>query len=719
MSTSRTVTIRYWVCKPVSALGLILLVFSTLSSAENVARRGSSLPDLSGAPAGTRLPILKKYLRNNPSPADEGTARYFLGRAYENLGQNDKAIESYEKAAWSRSPLWEYAAFHLAELLDKPGTEKEVRRLWERLFNSAPNPSFRLRAASKMLSYALTVKDTERAALYAGVIFKADPSNPTKASRAANLYTKAGKDEQARPMVVSLFIDDADGRVSRKFFKTHPEWKKRARSFSNSLKLRRLRRLSLRGERGTFQRELARFKPSNPMEKGWKRFLEGRLAERKHRYHKAVTLYFKVHDPPEAAMASIVRLGYVAAHGHIRGEKLERTEKELENLPFSYPPRSGPLIALLRHWNRKKLYDRALKAAGAVLSAGRPSRIADAYVFEKGWDRWLDGDERGAEKLWRMLLKDLPKGADDRLCASYTLLKLGLLRKDEASKVRKTILREDTYGYYGYALRSGPPPGPAHPPAPPHILDDAPVGTHALKGVLLARGGYPSDAMREFRMEKKNGPSLLWTECLLQARLGDYRSAILTARKLYPKAYTILGDRVPLAAWRIIFPLPYRSKIAGASLKHGVPPLLAASLIRQESLWDTTAISRAGARGLMQLMYRTARHVARRENLRLNGRSALHDPSLNVLLGSAYLGGLLERYGGRKDLALAAYNAGPSRVDSWLRRSRCPVTPGLFIESIPFRETRSYVKRVLLNLEEYRRLYPEAARTTPIGKKAS
>lgn len=121
----------------------------------------------------------------------------------------------------------------------------------------------------------------------------------------------------------------------------------------------------------------------------------------------------------------------------------------------------------------------------------------------------------------------------------------------------------------------------------------------------------------------------------------------------------------------------------------------------------------------MQLMYRTARHVARRKGFSIGGRFSLHDPSFNVLLGSAYLTDLLKRYGGRKDLALAAYNAGPSRVDSWLRRPRCPSSPELFVESIPFRETRSYVRRVLLNLEEYRRLYPEATRTTPIGKKAS
>jgi soluble lytic murein transglycosylase len=107
----------------------------------------------------------------------------------------------------------------------------------------------------------------------------------------------------------------------------------------------------------------------------------------------------------------------------------------------------------------------------------------------------------------------------------------------------------------------------------------------------------------------------------------------------------------------------------------------------------------------MQLLPGTARAVARKFDLKHTDLSRLRDPAWNALAGCAYITEMLKRYGGQVHLALAAYNAGPGRVDEWLRRPGCPKEPDLFIESIPFRETRSYVRRILLNQWEYGRLY--------------
>jgi soluble lytic murein transglycosylase len=146
--------------------------------------------------------------------------------------------------------------------------------------------------------------------------------------------------------------------------------------------------------------------------------------------------------------------------------------------------------------------------------------------------------------------------------------------------------------------------------------------------------------------------------------------------------------------------------VAEAARDANLPAVLVCSVIRQESLWDKEAVSRSGARGLMQLMPPTARHVARANGLPNPTLARLHDPSWNTKAGAAYLERMLKRYNGRLFLALAAYNAGPSRVDAWLKRTNCPDRPDMFIESIPLRETRSYVRRILLNIWEYGRLYP-------------
>ena len=139
-------------------------------------------------------------------------------------------------------------------------------------------------------------------------------------------------------------------------------------------------------------------------------------------------------------------------------------------------------------------------------------------------------------------------------------------------------------------------------------------------------------------------------------------------------------------------------------------PALVAALILQESSFDAGALSRAGARGLMQVMPATGRTIARAKGQRFR-RAALHDPETSLDFGTHYLRQMSERFSGAVEKVLAAYNAGPHRVDAWTAR-RGELPPEEFIESIPFSETRTYVMIVLANREQYRRLYG-LRRTTP------
>ena len=141
-----------------------------------------------------------------------------------------------------------------------------------------------------------------------------------------------------------------------------------------------------------------------------------------------------------------------------------------------------------------------------------------------------------------------------------------------------------------------------------------------------------------------------------------------------------------------------------------VEPALALGLIRQESNFNTEALSPVGARGLMQLMPATAQAVAHRLGDGTVNLTALStDPAYNMRLGTAYLGGLLDQFGGSMPYAVASYNAGPSRVSDWLAANGNPVAgSGVdmvdWIELIPFTETRNYVQRVVENVVVYRAL---------------
>jgi soluble lytic murein transglycosylase len=136
------------------------------------------------------------------------------------------------------------------------------------------------------------------------------------------------------------------------------------------------------------------------------------------------------------------------------------------------------------------------------------------------------------------------------------------------------------------------------------------------------------------------------------------------------------------------------------------------AISRQESQFDRQIISRAGAKGLMQLMPSTARETAPRAGLSYDV-SRLYDPTYNIMLGSTYFGQLMSQYGGSYVLAVAAYNAGPGNVNRWLSANGDPRLPGSdvigWIEKIPLSETRNYVQRVLENAVVYDMLNPGRA----------
>lgn len=143
------------------------------------------------------------------------------------------------------------------------------------------------------------------------------------------------------------------------------------------------------------------------------------------------------------------------------------------------------------------------------------------------------------------------------------------------------------------------------------------------------------------------------------------------------------------------FPLAYSDQFASVAAELDIPPQLLFAIARQESAFMHDVRSPAGARGLMQLMPGTARETALGAGLRVN-TADLYQPDINITLGSRYLAGLLEQFNGNRALAAAAYNAGPNRVRQWLRRSADnPVPMDIWIETIPFLETRGYVQNVL------------------------
>lgn len=184
-------------------------------------------------------------------------------------------------------------------------------------------------------------------------------------------------------------------------------------------------------------------------------------------------------------------------------------------------------------------------------------------------------------------------------------------------------------------------------------------------------------------------------------KMGNFNTSVLLAKRSIGEGIMLINEGYPA--------LPY------ARANDEVDPALVHALIRQESAFDTYAESSAGAVGLMQLLPSTAKHVAERNKIRFNQASLTRDPRYNVMIGTRYLKSLLDRYNGSYVLAIAAYNAGPGRVDGLLKIMGDPRQPGVdiidWVENIPLYETRNYVQRVLEGYHVYKHVYEDPTRT--------
>lgn len=259
----------------------------------------------------------------------------------------------------------------------------------------------------------------------------------------------------------------------------------------------------------------------------------------------------------------------------------------------------------------------------------------------------------------------------------------------------------DSLGYYGLRARRAAGLPALSIPAAPVPATPAPVAVALARIDTLRLAGLDSEVVAEVRVLLGNPPADL--DALLALSDG------LAARGFGPAAVRlgwVAAVRAPddPRAIRAVYPWPNRPAVEAEAAEFRVDPDLFAALVRQESVFDAEARSRAGARGLAQLLPTTAAQLARGLDVPFEA-DWLVVPDLNLHLGAAHLARLLARYGARADAAIAAYNAGTRPVDRWLERPGSG-DPDEFLELIPYRETRGYVRAVLRNRELYAALYP-------------
>ena len=231
-------------------------------------------------------------------------------------------------------------------------------------------------------------------------------------------------------------------------------------------------------------------------------------------------------------------------------------------------------------------------------------------------------------------------------------------------------------------------------------------GAGAKRALILARLGLGEAARQELKHADIDG----WPAVAVLDQAGLYSEAQKMIANLGKRWRTTPPTADHRQRWELAHPLPFIELVRDYEKDHGVPHLLTYAVMKTESRYDPGATSYAGARGLIQLMPGTAKSVASKAGIELD-RDALYDPATNLNLGMRYLAGLVARYhGGDAAVALAvpSYNAGAGAVDKWLKE-RGKWDLDLFVEAIPYDETRHYTQSVLGRWWAYRWLYSPGA----------
>jgi soluble lytic murein transglycosylase len=411
---------------------------------------------------------------------------------------------------------------------------------------------------------------------------------------------------------------------------------------------------------------------------------------------------------PPAALAG--RAAYQRARAMLRFDT-RRARRELRAIPTRFPGdvfAASSALMLLADLETDDGRDGTARALWLEIGRRYPtSDVAPAARFKAALIRLIHGDARGAAAEFDDALARYPN-AQHALATRYWSGRAHARAGDTATaraRWRDLVAREPL-SYYAMLgnrrLGAAPwiPPASGdsslHPPA-----SRAPAVDSAMARVAaLEHLGMDTEVRLEYAAlvdEADRSPArLLATGAALRDQEQPSRAIALGWKAVGRGART--AD-----AYRLVYPLLYRDLLIAESHRNRLDPALVAALIRQESSFTTRAVSRAGARGLMQVMPNVGRAIARSRGYPIWDPALLFEPAANLELGASHLAAALRSH---PDLtrALAAYNAGDSRVRRWNRKAGV-ADPEVFAERIPFDETRDYVRIVQRNVEMYRVLY--------------
>ncbi|HEV8243143.1 MAG TPA: transglycosylase SLT domain-containing protein [Nitrospirales bacterium] len=400
--------------------------------------------------------------------------------------------------------------------------------------------------------------------------------------------------------------------------------------------------------------------------------------------------------------------------------------KEVEKGRLSGEPRARFLLLLAAQHADRGRFEQAIQTYQQVGEKEQMEGPAAEGYYRAGWLLYKGGRYEDATRSFDQVLR-LQQTGSIRLAALYwkarSLEKAGDVQKGAA--LFQSLCGDAPLSYYCQNARLRSVATDVNGPKESlRLVEIEPreksvtTDVHYQRAVELRMVGLSRESGEEMvvltgRLGGDRG-EILWLAEFLK-NVGDYHRALKLVQLFFLDVIDRGNAGVPPAFWELAYPRGLLPTIQ-ALANRGTDPYLVAAIIREESTYDPAAVSQTGALGLMQVMPQTGQMVANRVGgTEPFSRERLFDPPYNIRLGSWYLGYLAEKFDRKPVYAIAAYNAGPEAVTKWVQQFG-NLEPDEFIESIPYTETRLYVKRVLRSYREYRRVNGQECAATTFEK---
>jgi soluble lytic murein transglycosylase len=421
--------------------------------------------------------------------------------------------------------------------------------------------------------------------------------------------------------------------------------------------------------------------------------------------------------PVDAKAQSLYYLAEIARDKD-DGQKNRDFVGQLRTLAPDSPWMTEALMSAGNMYMLRRDYETAVPFYAEIYQRQKNGKQAPFTHWKTAWLTYRMGKKDDAKRLFEEQLSMYPSSAE----VPNAIYWLGRMAENDGDKKLARAYYQklaDNYRYFYYAnlararmTRVGEeivdPPlleSLPHQPTPPHDWEPPADNVRAQKARLLANAALYDFAVAEMQAASPGSPP--WeakSVAEIYNEQGSYIRAIETLKRAVPGYFAADIPQIPRPVWEGLFPRPFWQELTRDSAANQLDPHIVASLIRQESEFNPSAISTANAMGLMQLLPSVGKGLAKQLKIKHFSPDELLVADTNLRLGTRYFRQMVDHFGGQVEYALAAYNAGEDRVDDWRKNGNFTDVEE-FVESIPFTQTREYVQAIMRNAVIYKLLY--------------